>query len=94
VTPTLPVGADQVIITLLYQTTSREYVAFLRDRINGEAHPLGSPSPAGRAMTYVIPTDPFFDQLRAGGDTLWQLWEHNRNVPGAAPVEMTQAVWP
>ena len=38
-------------------------------------------------------TDPFFTQLKAWGDTIWQLWLHNKDLPGAAPVVMTQAVY-
>ena len=37
----------------------------------------------------IAQTDPFFAGLSAWGDTIWQLWEHNKNVPGAAPVLMT-----
>lgn len=36
---------------------------------------------------------PFFDGLRAWGDTIWQLWLHNKDVPGASPIEMTGATW-
>ena len=80
---TIP-GADYVEINLYYQTTSREYVEFLRDEINGTASTL--PPEA-----YIIQTDPFFDQLRAWGDAIWQLWDHNKDVPGASPLLMTQA---
>lgn len=85
VTVALPTGADTVEIRLYYQTTSREYVEFLRDEINGTVMTL-PPS------AYVIQNDPFFTQLKAWGTTLWQLWEHNKNVPGAAPVLMASAV--
>ncbi len=79
------VGADSVEISLYYQTTSREYIEFLRDEINGTGS-LTLPAEA-----YVIQTDPFYTQLKAWGDTIWQLWQHNMNLPGAAPVLMTQA---
>ncbi len=82
---TVPAGAERVEIRLYYQTTSREYIEFLRDQINGVADTL--PSEA-----YIIQNDPFFAQLRAWGDTVWQLWEHNKDVPGAAPVLMVEAV--
>ncbi len=85
-------GAQSVEINLYYQTTSREYVEFLRDEINGDATSLPSPTRSGRPFAYVAGHDPFFDQLRAWGDTIWQLWEHNRNVPGAAPVLMAERV--
>jgi hypothetical protein len=80
-------GADYVEIRLYYQITSREYIEFLRDEINGTGN-LTLPPEA-----YIVQTDPFFARLRAWGDTIWQLWLHNINVPGAAPVLMTAAVW-
>ncbi|MHC4257698.1 MAG: fibronectin type III domain-containing protein [Planctomycetota bacterium] len=79
------VGADAIEINLYYQTTSREYIEFLRDEINGTGR-LTLP-----ASAYVIQTDDFYTQLRAWGDTIWQLWQHNMNLPGAAPYLMTQA---
>jgi len=84
-------GADQVELTLYYQTTSREYVEFLRDEINGTSATLSSPTPAGLPAAYIVQTDPWFGQLKAWGDTLWQLWDHNKNVPGAAPYQMATA---
>jgi hypothetical protein len=81
----LIVGADAIEINLYYQTTSREYIEFLRDEINGTGR-LTLP-----ASAYVIQTDDFYTQLRAWGDTIWQLWQHNMNLPGAAPYLMTQA---
>ena len=90
---TVPAGADRIEVRLYYQTTTREYVEFLRDEINGTASSLATPTPAGAAIAYVAGSDPFFDALRAWGDTIWQLWEHNRELPGAAPVEMAAATW-
>ena len=87
----IPSGGDRAEITLYYQTTSREYVEFLRDEINGVGDTLSSPTPSGEPEAYIIQTDPFFSQLKAWGDTMWQLWEHNMNVPGAAPFVMVQA---
>ncbi len=90
---TLP-GADRLEIALYYQTTSREYVEFLRDEINGTGNlTLPSPTPSGEPEAYIVQSDPFFAQLRPWGDTIWQLWEHNQGLPGAAPVEMTAASW-
>ncbi len=80
-------GADYVEIDLYYQTTSREYIAFLRDEINGTDN-LTLPPEA-----YVVQTDPFFAQLRPWGDTIWALWDHNKDLPGAAPFLMAQAGW-
>ncbi len=77
-------GADDVEVTLYYQVTSREYVEFLRDEINGTASSLP-------ASAYIVQTDPFFAQLAAWGDTIWQLWEHNMALPGAAPYPMVSA---
>jgi hypothetical protein len=39
----------------------------------------------------VVQTDPFFSQLKAWGDTIWNLWTHNMNVEGAAPFLMASA---
>jgi len=86
VSMTIAPGADQVEVNLYYQTTSREYVAFLRDEINGTGAGLTLPGSA-----YIVQIDPFFDQLKAWGDTIWQLWDHNKDVAGAAPYLMTQA---
>lgn len=80
----IPVSSDAVQISLYYQTTSREYIEFLRDEINGTRQTLPS-------SAYIAQTDPFFSKLRAWGNTMWQLWDHNKNVPGAAPFLMTQA---
>jgi hypothetical protein len=44
-------------------------------------------------MCALARTDPFFDQLHAWGDTIWQLWKHNKDVPSAAPFLMTQATF-
>jgi hypothetical protein len=74
-------------VNLYYQTTSREYIEFLRDEINGNGNRT---LPDG---AYVAQTDPFFEKLRAWGDTIWELWLHNRNLPGAAPYLMTQSSW-
>jgi hypothetical protein len=84
---TLPANAARVEVKLYYQTTSREYIEFLRDEIRGS----GNLTLDGEA--YVAQTDPFFTRLRAWGDTIWNLWLHNRNAAGAAPVLMTQASW-
>ena len=83
VTVNVPPGADEIEVRLYYQTTSREFIEFLRDEINGTATSL--PPEA-----YVIQTDPWFLQLRAWGDTIWQLWDHNKDVPGAAPILMAE----
>ncbi|MDF1561827.1 MAG: multiheme c-type cytochrome, partial [Deltaproteobacteria bacterium] len=94
VTLSVAPGADRIEIRLYYQTTSREYVAFLRDEILGVGTSLPSPTPSGRALAYVLQTDPAFSQLAAWGDTMWQLWDHNKDAPGAAPIECAQGVWP
>lgn len=87
----LPAGGDAVVVSLYYQTTSREYVEFLRDEIEGSGTSLTSPTPSGEPAAYIAQSDPFFGQLKAWGGTIWQLWEHNKDVPGAAPVRMAQA---
>jgi len=88
----LPAGAAYVEVNLYYQTTSREYVEFLRDEINGTAQTLTGTGAGGDAP-YVILTDPFFSQLKDWGDTIWNLWTHNMDIPGAAPFLMTQATY-
>jgi hypothetical protein len=95
---TLLPGAARIDATLYYQGTSREFIEFLRDEINGVGNTLSSPTPSGEPAAYIIQTDPFFNQLRAWGDTIWDLWEHNhgldgsgKSVPGIVPVEMHTA---
>ena len=90
---TVPTGADGIEVRLYYQTTSREYVEFLRDEINGDATTLSSPTPSGEPSAYVVDSDPFFSALSAWGSTIWDLFWHNRGVPGAAPIEMTRATF-
>jgi len=89
---TIPSGADSVEVTLYYQTTSREYMEFLRDEIKGTGNlTLSSPTPSGEPTAYIIQGDPFFAKLAAWGDTIWQLWSHNMNVPGASPLMMARS---
>jgi hypothetical protein len=85
-------GADRVEVRLYYQTTSREYIEFLRDEINGTGGTLPGTG-AGGDPAYLIQTDPWFSQLAAWGDTLWDLWVNNRDVESAAPVLMAEASW-
>jgi len=85
----VPANATGVEIRLYYQTTSREYVEFLRDEINGTAGTLQGVGVAGDAP-YLAQADPFFARLKAWGDAIWQLWRNNRSVPGAAPVLMAE----
>jgi hypothetical protein len=95
---TLPAGAARVDLTLYYQGTNREFIQFLRDEINGTNRTLSSPTPSGEQTAYIIQTDPFFSGLKAWGDTIWELWEHNHGldgsnkaVPGIVPVVMHSA---
>ncbi|MEA3335718.1 MAG: multiheme c-type cytochrome [Chloroflexota bacterium] len=89
---TLPAAAETAEISLFYQTTSREYVEFLRDEIRGTGNlTLPDPDPnTPENEAYIIQSDPFYERLKAWGDTIWQLWQHNKDVPGAAPYLMTQ----
>ena len=80
--------ADHVAVTLYYQTTSREYIEFLRDEINGSGNLTLTGIGAGGDPAYIAQIDSFFGQLKAWGDTIWQLWAHNMNVDGAAPFPM------
>ena len=82
---TIATGADSVEVNLYYQITSREYIEFLRDEINGTGNLTLEPS------AYVVQSDPFFSQLKAWGDTIWNLWTYNMNVDGAAPFLMASA---
>jgi hypothetical protein len=88
---TIPTGADYIEVNLYYQTTSREYVEFLRDEINGTDNPTLSGTGAGGDPAYIVQTDSFFAGLKAWGDTIWNLWVHNMDVDGAKPFLMTQA---
>jgi hypothetical protein len=76
VTIAKPAEADSWHATLYYQTTSKEYVEFLRDEINGVDTTLP-------AEAYIAQTDPFFANLKGWGDAMWDLWLHN---DGAEPV--------
>jgi hypothetical protein len=91
-------GYDQVAVskpadtyrweaTLYYQTTSREYVEFLKNEINATGTlTLGSPTPSGETQAYIAQSDPFFASLKGWGSAMYDLWLHNG---GAAPVPMT-----
>lgn len=90
---TIAVKADVVTVNLYYQGTSREYIAFLRDEINASNKTLYGPdnqvgehtktlaNELGLSTTndnaYLLQTDPFFGQLKAWGDTIWNLWAYN-----------------
>jgi hypothetical protein len=87
----IPTGADVVEVNLYYQTTSREYIEFLRDEINGTGNLTLTGDGAGGDPAYIVQSDPFFAQLKAWGDTIWQLWTHNATVDGAAPFLMASA---
>ncbi len=70
---TIPQGADSVEVNLYYQTTSREYIEFLRDEINGSGNLTLNGNGVGQDPSYNAQTEPFFAQLAAWGDTIWQL---------------------
>ncbi|MCX8091165.1 MAG: fibronectin type III domain-containing protein [Verrucomicrobiae bacterium] len=92
VTVPKPAGAVRWEAALYYQTTSKEYIEFLRDQINGTANTLSSPTPSGEPRAYIAQTDPFFATLKDWGRAIWDLWLHNGGSPpvlmaslGAAP---------
>ena len=87
VTLAVPKCATSIAVNLYYQNTSREYIEFLRDEINGTGK-LSLPTSA-----YVAQTDSFFTKLKAWGDTIFQLWDQNKNMDGAKPFLMTKGVW-
>lgn len=87
VTLYVPSNADYIEVNLYYQTTSREYIEFLRDEINGTGR-LTLPS-----WAYIVQTDPWFSKLKAWGNTIWQLWVNNKDVDGAKPFLMTKATY-
>lgn len=91
ITIAAPSGAVGWKARLYYQTTSKEYVEFLRDEIKGEAATLDSPTPSGEAQAYIVQSDPFFVSLKGWGDAIWDLWLANG---GSAPVLMTAAISP
>jgi hypothetical protein len=89
VTVAKPAGAAGYAAALYYQTTSKEYIEFLRDQVRGTGanltQKLTEPG-ADSKSAYVAQTDPFFSNLKGWGDAIWDLWLHNR---GSAPVLMT-----
>ena len=96
----IPPDAAYIEVKLYYQGTSREYIEFLRDEITGDANSLYSPTFSGEPNAYIVQTDPFFSQLRAWGDAIWDLWYHNHgldgsgvSVEGIVPFEMTEGSW-
>ncbi len=97
---TLPANAEYIRVQLFYQGTSREYIEFLRDQINGTGTTLSSPTPSGEPNAYIVQTDPFFAKLRVWGNIIWDLWYHNHGldgsgaaVAGIVPFEMAAASW-
>jgi len=81
-------GAMTVEVSLNYQSTSREYIEFLRNEINGTGPLTLFGNGVGGDPPYLIQDEgqTFFDGLRAWGDTIWSLWVHNMDLPGAAPI--------
>lgn len=84
-----PPGTKAWIAHLYYQTTSKEYITFLRDEINGTStKPLTSPTPSGESQAYIVQSDPYFSNLKDWGSAIWDLWLHN----GGAPPEIMTTV--
>jgi hypothetical protein len=86
VTFTKPAGTSNWVANLYYQTTSKDYVEFLRNEILGTNTTLSSPTPSGEANAYIVQTDSFFSTLKDWGNAIYDLWLANG---GAAPVLMT-----
>lgn len=92
VTVPKPPGTAGWRARLYYQTTSKEYIEFLRDEIAGTNNStLSSPTPRGEPQAYVVQTDPFFSTLKDWGKAIWDLWLHNG---GSAPVLLTKTIDP
>jgi len=85
---TKPAGAVRWEAALYYQTTSKEYVEFLRDEINGTGGTLTGTG-AGGDPAYLAQTDPYFSTLKDWGRAIYDLWLHNG---GSAPVLMASAL--
>jgi hypothetical protein len=77
-----PAGTVRWTATLNYQSTSKEYIEFLRDEIKGAL-----PTLPGGVANYIAQTDAFFAGLKGWGDAIYDLWLHNG---GSAPVQMSQ----
>ena len=86
---TPPAGTAAWDARLYYQSTSYEYIRFLKDEINGSADSLYSPTPSEESDAYIAQSDPYFDSLKDWGEAIWELWLHNG---GAAPFEMTATI--
>jgi hypothetical protein len=87
-------GADTVEVAVYYQGTSREYVEFLRNEINGDQHltlPDPNPDTPNVNEAYIVQGDAFFGQLASWGNTIWDLWTHNHGLgttlPSQGPVD-------
>jgi len=78
VTVSIPAGTTSATATLYYQTTSKEYMEFLRSEINGTATTLPE-------TAYIAQSDTFFSTLKDWGEAMWDLWVHNG---ASAPIEM------
>lgn len=78
VTVAKPSGTARWEAVLYYQTTSKEYVEFLRDEIAGTGNTLP-------ATAYIAQTDPYFSTLKDWGKAIYDLWLHNG---GSEPVVM------
>jgi hypothetical protein len=87
VTFTKPGGTARWVASLYYQTTSKDYVEFLRNEILAtNTTTLSSPTPSGEPNAYIVQTDSFFSTLKDWGKAIYDLWLAN---DGAAPVLMT-----
>jgi hypothetical protein len=93
-------GYDEVIINkpagtaawrarLYYQTTSKDYIEFLRDEAAGVNTTLDSPTPSGEPEAYIIQSDPYFSTIKDWGDAMWDLWLNNGGSPPEIMAEFT-----
>jgi hypothetical protein len=84
-----PLGTAAWKARLFYQTTSKEYIEFLRDEANGLNPTLSSPTPSGEPTAYIIQSDPYFATIKDWGTAMWDLWLNNGGSPPEIMAELT-----
>jgi hypothetical protein len=83
-----PAGTVAWRARLYYQTTSKEYIEFLRDEAEGTVETLASPTPSGEAAAYIVQTDPYFSTIKDWGTAIYDLWLNNGGSPPEIMAEL------